>query len=664
MKKKSGKGKSREEKPRVGVFICHCGTNIAGVVDVKKVVKFASKLPDVAYAMDTRYACSEQGQNEIKQAIKEHKLNRVVVAACSPRMHEPTFRETIREAGLNPYLLEMANIREQCSWVHMHKPEEATRKACSLVASAVAKAKLLIPLKPLEFKVTPAVLIIGGGIAGIQAALDVAEKGFKVYLVEKTPSIGGHMAMLDKTFPTLDCSTCILGPKMSAVARHPNIEILTYSEVVEVEGFVGNFKVKVLRKPRYVHEDKCNGCGRCAEVCPIEVPNEFDQNLGPRKAIYIPFPQAVPLIYTIDMDHCIGCLKCVEACHEEGRDAIDFEMQPQTITLEVGSIIVATGYEPFDATAIEQYGYGIYENVITTIEFERMISAAGPTGGKVIRFSDRKPPKRIAFISCVGSRDVNQNPYCSRICCMAMIKHAHQILAQNPDAQVVVFYMDLRTFGKGYEEFLERVQREGLTLLRGKVAEIREDPETKNLRLRFEDTLLNQIFDLEFDMVVLSIGLTPPPDIEKLQKILKISLSPDRFFLEAHPKLRPVETHVAGIYVAGTAQGPKDIPDTVAQASAAASQATTPLVAGKVYAEATVAVVDQDKCGACQTCVRTCPFGAPQMVETEKGLKAEINEALCQGCGACVAACPAGAITQRNFTDGQIQAQLDALIRW
>jgi len=657
-------GKKVGSEPRVGVFVCHCGTNIAGFTDIKSLVEYASKQPGVVFATDYTYMCSEPGQELIRKSIKKHKLNRVIVASCSPRMHEPTFRKVAESADLNPFLVEMANIREQCSWVHMHQPEEATIKAKALIGSAIAKARLLEPLESAEFTVEPSALIIGGGIAGIQTSLDLAEKGFKVYLVEKTPSIGGHMAQLDKTFPTLDCSACILTPKMVDVGRHPNITLLTYSEVKAVEGFIGNFKVTVTKKARYIDEEACTGCGICAQKCPIKVPNEFEVGLGTRKAVYIPFPQAVPTTHTIDKEHCLFltkgvCKICEKMCPAH---AIRFDQKDEDIEIKVGTIIIATGYDLYDAKKKPQYGYGVYKNVITGLEFERLINAAGPTGGKLLRPSDSKPPKSVAFLQCVGSRDANANRYCSRVCCMASLKHAHQIKEKHPDAEVSIFYMDLRCFGKGYEEFYERTQNEGVRAVRARVAEIYEDPETKNLQLRFEDTLQAEIMTAEFDMVVLATAIEPALDTSAIQKLLKLSLSADGFFLEAHPKLRPVETTVAGVYLCGVAQGPKDIPDAVAQASGAASQAAIPLITGKVSIEPITAFVDEDLCSGCGICEDLCPYSAIEIKELDDGKrKSEINEALCKGCGVCGAACPSGAISMKGFTDKQIRAQIDAL---
>lgn len=649
---KKGKSKSRvNEERRVGVYICHCGTNIAGSVDVKKIAKKASALPNVVVAKDYAYVCSDGGQKLISQDIKDLKLNRVVVAACSPTLHEPTFRKCVEEAGLNAYLLTIANIREQCSWVHSDEQERATEKAMDLIRMAVTRASLLEPLEAMTVPVKKSCVVVGGGITGIQAALDLADDGFDVYLVEKNPSLGGHMAQLDKTFPTMDCSMCILSPKMSSIVHHPKIHVLTNSEISRVTGYVGNFKVQVVVKPRYVIEDLCNGCGECAKVCPIQVPNEFDAHLGPRKSVYIPFPQAVPLVYTIDIDHCIKCYKCVEAC---GLEAIDFSQEPREMEIEAGTIILATGFEPFDASVIEEYGYGVYENVITGVELERIISPSGPTGGELVRPSDGKPPKRVAFVQCVGSRDEKTNPYCSRVCCMYATKQALLVKEKTPDADVLIFYIDMRAFGKGYEEFYKRAQIEGMHYIRGKVAEISEDSGSKNLRLQAEDTLLGTLVEADVDLAVLSVGVVPSIGTGLLRRIFNISIGPDGFFREAHPKLRPMDTLVDGVFIAGVAQGPKDIPDCVAQASGAAQRASNLMSAGEAKIEATTAEVDEDLCSKCLMCYATCPFNAIAV----KDKAVEVLETSCKGCGSCSAACPTGAIQMRHFNRGQILAEL------
>ncbi|WP_456467543.1 4Fe-4S binding protein [Methanopyrus sp.] len=651
------------EEPRIGVYVCHCGVNIAGVVDVKEVAEYASQLENVVVARDYKYVCSDPGQELIQRDIEKYDLNRVVVAACSPRLHEPTFRRCVEEAGLNPYCLEMANIREHCSWVHMDDPARATEKAKDLVRMAVAKARELEPLEEIEVEVTDRALVIGGGVAGIQAALDLADMGFEVILVEKEPSIGGRMAQLDKTFPTNDCSICILAPKMVDVSKHPNIRLYTYAEVVEVGGYVGNFTVKIKKKPRYVDEDACTGCGACAEVCPIEVPNEFDEGLGTRKAIYKPFPQAVPSVFTIDEEHCIRCGLCAEVC-EAG--AIDFDQEPEIIEEEVGAIICAIGYDTCDPTEREEYGYGRYDNVITSLELERLINASGPTGGKVVRPSDGKKPKRIAFIQCVGSRDPNRtNPYCSNVCCMYAMKLAQLLKEKYPDVQIDIYYMDVRAFGKGYEEYYERSQKQyGIRFIRGRPAEVIEDPATKNLIVRAEDTLLGEVVEREYDLVVLSVGMVPRDSADEIQEILSISRSPDGFFMEAHPKLRPVDTAIDGIYLAGACQGPRDIPTSVAQGSAAAARAATALAAGKVTVEPIVSEVDEERCGGCGTCVELCPYGAIELVEREDGRRvARVTPALCKGCGTCAAACPTGAMEQNHFKTDQLYRQVEGAFR-
>jgi len=651
-----------KEEVRIGVYVCHCGLNIAGSVDCKEVAEFAASLPNVVLARDYRYTCSDQGQALIKNDIKEYRLNRVVVASCSPRLHEPTFRKVCEEAGLNKYLFEMANIREQCSWVHLHDKKAATEKAKDLVKMAVAKAALLKPASEIEVPILRKALVIGGGVAGIQAALDLADTGYKVYLVEKEPSIGGMMARIDKTFPTMDCSICILAPKMSDVGHHPNIELLTNSEVVDVRGYIGNFRVKVLKKPRYVKED-CSACGECSKVCVVTAPNEFDAGLALRHAIYTPFAQAVPSTYIIDMNLCLNkdgimvCDKCVKACE---RQAIDFTMKPETIELEVGTIIVAIGADVFDPSALPPYGYGKYLNVITSLEFERLINAGGPSGGRLIRPSDMKIPKRVAFIQCVGSRsNKSGRTYCSNVCCMNTIKDSLLIKEHWPDTEIYVFYVDIRAYGKGFEDLYKRAKKEGVKFIRGLPAEIIEDKRTRNLWLIGENTLLKEPYKMNFDMVILSVGLEPRRDSEIIQKLLTLSRTQDGFFMEAHPKLRPVDAATGGIFFAGCAEAPKDIKDSVTQASAAAARAGILMARGKVTVEAITPILDVEKCKACGLCTKVCPYNA---ITLNKELKrVEIVEAACGGCGTCAAECPSDALTQNHFTDEQIIAQIDAV---
>ncbi|NQE06007.1 CoB--CoM heterodisulfide reductase iron-sulfur subunit A [ANME-1 cluster archaeon GoMg1] len=660
---------------KIGVYVCHCGTNIAATVDVKEVTEFAKNQPDVTIARDYVYMCSDPGQELIKKDISDANLDRVVVASCSPRMHEVTFRKTCEEAGLNAYCMEMANIREHCSWVHTDK-EKATEKAKGLVASAIAKASLLQPLEPMRVGVIPSVLVIGGGIAGIQSAQDIADAGFKVYLVEREPSIGGHMAQLDKTFPTLDCSACVLTPKMVDVARHKNIELITYAEVETVEGYIGNFKVVVRKKARYVDEEKCTGCGDCAKVCPVTISNEFDMDLGARKAAYVPFPQAVPLAYTLERDKCMRCGLCEVVC-EAG--AINFEERDEEIELEVGAIIAATGYDLFDPSLEPNYGYE-YDEVITGLEFERLCNASGPTLGQIE--INGKEPKEVVFISCVGSREGSVesrrmqdarcrilkpqtskgNEYCSRVCCMYIAKQAHLVREHIPDANATVFYTDVRAFGKGFEEFYWRVKEEGVNYIRRELTDDINVEKADNGKLRVKTVSEGRPIEKEADLVVLANGIISQKDALDTARKLKIMQSGDKFFLEAHPKLRPVDTFTDGIFIAGCCQSPKDIPDTVAQASAAASRVCSILSKEYVEVEPITAEVDETLCTGCGICESVCPYGAVEVVDTEEGRRARVTGVKCKGCGTCGSSCIKKAIKMHHFTDEQLIAQERAVL--
>jgi heterodisulfide reductase subunit A len=654
--------------PRIGVYVCHCGLNIAGVVDVEKVADYAEKLQDVVVARHYVYMCSETGQRMINEDIKAHNLDRIVIATCSPRMHEETFRRTIAEAGLNPYLLEIVNLREHVSWVHSEEPEKATEKAKDLVKMGVARVKLLEPLEKRRVSVERSVLVVGGGIAGIQASLDLADAGFRVYLVEKAPSIGGRMAQLDKTFPTLDCSACILTPKMVDVARHPNITLLTNSDVTNVSGFVGNYEVSVIKKPRYVDEKKCVGCELCAQVCPVKVPDEFNEGLSQTHAISIYSPYAVPKIAIINPNHCLRlkynkdvCGKCLEACEAK---AINFTQQPEEFRLKVGGIILAVGAEVFDASKMPELGYKRNKNVISNIEFERILNASGPTKGEIFCHQNGEPPKTVVFVQCVGSRDKRFHEYCCRVGCMATLKQAILVREKlGKNVKIYVCFNDMRAFGKGYDEFYRRARDLDIEFVAGLPSDIRND---QNGSLYFDvyDKGTNKLLEIRPDLIVLANGLIPNSDLGKISALFHVSRSADGFLLEAHPKLRPLESLTAGIFIAGSCQGPKDIPDTVAQASGAAAKVIDLLVSGVIELEPLTAVVDKELCSGCQVCEPICPFFAIEMkTETVEGVekvKAEIIEAMCQGCGLCVSACPTKAIKMRHYTDEQFLAQVQA----
>ncbi len=643
----------------IGVYVCHCGTNIAGVIDVEKVTEYAATLDGVVVARNYKYMCSDPGKELIRNDIKEKNLDRVVVAACSPTMHEKTYRDVMEEMGGNPFLFEMANIREQDSWVHTDK-DEATEKAYDLVRMAVAKVRKNEPLERIEIPVTQRALVIGGGVAGMEASLDLAEQGYEVILVEKEQSIGGHMSQLTKTFPTLDCPMCILAPKM-ALHEHKNITIYSFSEIEEVSGYVGNFEVSIRKKAKSVIEDLCNGCGLCQEKCPTKVLSVYDGNLGMRKAIYTLFPQAVPRIPVLDRENCLmftkgKCGVCKKVCPT---DAIDYEQQDEIVTEKVGAIIVATGYAEYDPSEIAEYGYGRYKNVLTGLQFERLTNASGPTLGALKRPSDGATPKRFAFIQCVGSRDVNTHEYCSKVCCMYTVKNARLLRDEHPESEVYVFYTDVRSAGKGYEEFYKISQEKGVKFVRGRASEIVGLPDD-NLLVRTEDTFTGNVIEAEVDMVILACALLPTEDSAKLRDILKISEGTDGFFLEAHPKLRPVDTLTDGVYIAGCAQGPRDIADTVVHAKGAASGASVLISHTKMSLDPISAYSDESVCRGCGECKLVCQFGAIEIEPLDGRLIANVNEVLCKGCGACVGACCNGAMTIKHFKDEQINSMIEA----
>ena len=660
---------------RIGVFVCWCGSNIAATVDVAKVAEAVKSDPSVVFSQDYQYMCSEAGQNLIKNAIKEYDLTGLVICSCSPRMHEATFRKAAQSVGLNPYMVEIANIREQCSWIHKDR-EEATEKAIILARAAIAKVCLNAPLQAGESAVTKRALIIGGGIAGIQSALDIADAGYKVDIVEKAPTIGGKMAQLDKTFPTLDCAACILTPKMVEAAQHENITLYTYSEVEEVKGFVGNFTVKIRKKARFIDENKCTGCAVCTEKCPSRKgKNEFNCGLNTRGAVYIPFAQAVPNVAVIDPTNCIHfktgkCGICAKNC---SAGAIAFDQQDEIIEETYGAIVVATGYQISDVTKYDEFQYTKHPDVVTSLELERLMNAAGPTQGVLLRPSNKEHPHDIVFIQCVGSRDntCRGKLYCSKICCMYTAKHAMLIREKYPDVNVHVFYIDVRTPGKNFDEFYRRaVEQYSVDYIKGMVGKVYEN-DKGGLTVQAVNLISNERVMIDTDMVVLAAAIEPSDGVRKVASMLTASIDTNNFLTEAHPKLRPVECATAGVFLSGVCQGPKDIPETVSQAGAAAVKVIGLLAKDKLVTNPCTAGPDELMCNGCSTCANVCPYGAIDYVDKEvndHGKRevrriARVNGALCQGCGACTVACPSGAMDLKGFSNRQIMAEVDAICK-
>ncbi|MFX0058736.1 MAG: hydrogenase iron-sulfur subunit [Candidatus Hodarchaeota archaeon] len=639
---------------KIGLFICDCGKNISGVIDNQSLINHFKEYPDVIVIGD-QYLCSESGLTKITEEIKENKIDRVVIAACSFKLHGLLFRKTIEKAGINRFLISFANVREQNSWVHSDEPEKATRKAIDQINMAIEQVKLLEPLKVQFASIAPKTLIIGGGIAGIKAALIIADAGYKVYLVERDLTIGGHMALFDKTFPTLDCSICILGPLMTEVKDHENIELLTYSEVERVEGYVGNFDVTIKKNPRFIVEENCVGCfDICREVCPIDVKDTF----YPRKAIDVPYPQAIPLYPNILEEYCIGCKVCEQACD---RDAIDFEQKPEKIIVNVGSIIVATGFKTFDPSLLGELNYQKYADVITTMQMERLLNNDGPTHGKVIRPSNGQIPRKVSFILCVGSRnDVIHRDYCSQVCCNVAIKEAVLLKKEYPDVKITIYYNDIRAMGKNCEEFYNRAREVfGIRFIKSNISAILKSDlsEQGELLIRGEDVIDNKIFENATDLVVLAIGIEPAEGTEALSQILNLSLDPYGFLLEKHLKIKPSETSINGIFLAGAIQGPKDIPNSIGQAESAAAKVIALISKGKVELDPHIVQFNPDECDLCRLCENVCIYNALKI----ENKHLNIIQANCTGCGACAAMCHTDALYIPGFTKAQIKTQIESI---
>lgn len=635
----------------IGVFLCKCGGNISDTVDIERL----SSSIDAKVVKEFENLCSIKCQKNIRDIILEEELDRAVIAACSPITHEKTFRNHV--APLNPYLLEMANIREQCSWVHSDV-DKATDKAISLTNAAIERVKYARPLDTIIRKTKKSAAVIGGGISGITTALSLAKQGIKVHIIEKSPTVGGNMIKIGKVFSpeklAEECALCLFNPLINEAVQHKNINIITNAELKSSIRKTGNFNLLVERKATYVKEDKCTACGNCTEVCPVDVPNEWNEKLMMRKAIYKPFPQSVPDAYTIDKENCIKCGKCVKVC---AMNAINLKMKRELIPLDAGSVVIATGHKGFDLKKRPEYGYCRYEDVITQMELARIMGVNGPTNGKLLRPSDGKIPGRVVMIQCAGSRDDKPEGkrYCSKVCCMVALKHASFIRHYYPDTEIIICYTDMRTPGM-YENYFRYVQSKEVKLLRGRPGEIFNKGD--NLVVRVEDTLNGELTDIETDIVVLSEAMEPSEGTLKVAETLNVGLTEDLFIKEKHPKIRPVTTDVEGIYVCGTAQGPKDITESVSQANAAASKVSE-IINGGLEIEPTIAEINHSRCSMCGNCISACKYKAIYMYDEHMS----VDPVSCTGCGICISKCEHNAVEIMGQTDAQIHAMIYGMLK-
>jgi heterodisulfide reductase subunit A len=642
-----------EHKLRIGLYVCHCGLNIAGVISPEALTVKGQNLPEVAVCRHHLYTCSEAGQAEIIKDIQHLHLNRVVIAACSPKFHEVTFRRLLKEAGLNPYLLEMVNIREHCTWVHGGEPEAAQDKALELMRMGLAKVRLALPLQDREVPMTRQALVIGGGPAGLRAALDIADAGFPVTLVEREPVLGGMANRLHRTFPRGESAVALINPLMAAVSLHPGIQILTQSEVTEVSGHLGNFTVTVRETLPLVGEN-CDRCGHCATVCTVAVPEASVVGLEPRAAIYLPAPHAFPGRYVVDLAHCNRCGDCAAACPAQ---AISLEEGEREHHLNVGSIVVATGFTPFDPAGSRYEAWAALPGVITTVDLERLLSPEGPTQGNISLAGAPGDIRDVAFLLCVGSREEEGNRYCSRVCCPTALKQALELKERLPEARIRIYYRDIRTVKKDWEALYNKAREAGVLFLRGTVSEMAASPKGGLLIRAFDETFQVPTED-RVDLAILAVGMVPGNG-STLREILKLPVGPDGFFLEAHPKLKPLETVLDGIFLAGACQGPKDLTESLTQGSGAAAKVLALLAHETINLDGLVAQVDPEICVGCGECAAACPFQAMEMVGKGKKQKARVITAACKGCGVCAGACPSGAVTPFGFTDEMILAQID-----